>query len=119
MVPDLTGSEGLRVTTIETLQEAARFRNRSNRTAKRRLPSDQPSTKRTKLGTSKPHPVHNDLAVLLFTSGSTGPAKAVELSHSQLIASVQMKSALHAIGPEMTFMSWVCKFTQDEESSNI
>lgn len=111
MVPDLTGPEGLRVTTIETLREAARNKNEINGNAKRRMLSDEPSTKRTKFMTSKPNPVRNDLAVLLFTSGSTGPAKAVELSHSQLIASVQMKSALHGIGPDMNFMSWVCKFT--------
>ena len=109
MVPDLTGPEGLRVTTIETLREAARSKNEINGSTKRKMLSEEPSTKRNKLRTSKSNLVRNDLAVLLFTSGSTGPAKAVELSHSQLIASVQMKSTLHGVGPDMNFMSWVCK----------
>lgn len=50
-----------------------------------------------------------DLAAILFTSGSTGPSKAVEFSHSQLIASVASKAAFHRTHPEMNFGSWICK----------
>ncbi|MCJ1245911.1 hypothetical protein MMC30_003115 [Trapelia coarctata] len=46
-------------------------------------------------------------AVFLYTSGSTGPAKAIEYSHAQLMASVRMKAAIHPIGPDTNFLSWI------------
>lgn len=46
-------------------------------------------------------------AVILFTSGSTGHAKAVEYSHEQLIRSVAAKQSLHGLSEKVTFMSWV------------
>lgn len=46
-------------------------------------------------------------AVLLFTSGSTGHAKAIEYSHEQLIHSVAAKQLLHGLSEEVNFMSWV------------
>ena len=47
-----------------------------------------------------------DLAAVLFTSGSTGRSKAVQCTHSQLIASVRAKSAqLNSHG--QTFMTWI------------
>ena len=50
-----------------------------------------------------------DLAVILFTSGSTGSSKAVEFSHSQLISSVASKAAFHMTHPDMNFGSWIRK----------
>lgn len=48
-----------------------------------------------------------DIAVILFTSGSTGHSKAVKFSHAQLISSVVAKS--NYLGTkDMTFMSWIC-----------
>lgn len=48
-----------------------------------------------------------DLAVLLFTSGSTGNAKAVETRHGQIITSAQAKQKIHKLSPETNFMAWI------------
>ncbi len=47
------------------------------------------------------------LAVLLFTSGSTGRAKAVEIQHGQIITSARAKQKMHKLSAETNFMSWV------------
>lgn len=47
------------------------------------------------------------LAVLLFTSGSTGHSKAVEFTHRQLLRSVQAKQQQHSLNQDMRFMSWI------------
>lgn len=49
----------------------------------------------------------DELATILFTSGSTGPAKGVEYTHSQLIVSSKLKSMFHGMDASNTFMSWV------------
>lgn len=48
----------------------------------------------------------DDIAVLLFTSGSTGHAKAVEIRHQQVIISAQAKRKMHQLSPEVNFMAW-------------
>lgn len=53
--------------------------------------------------------VSRDLAVILFTSGSTGPSKAVEFSHAQLISSVANKAVFHGTHSDMTFSTWICR----------
>ncbi len=50
-----------------------------------------------------------DTAAILFTSGSSGPSKAVEYSHAQLIVSAKNKSSFHDTNYETNFMSWICK----------
>ena len=50
----------------------------------------------------------DDIAAILFTSGSTGHSKAVQYSHAQLIRSVEAKSS-HLSTYDKTFMSWICK----------
>jgi acyl-CoA synthetase (AMP-forming)/AMP-acid ligase II/thioesterase domain-containing protein len=48
----------------------------------------------------------DNLAVILFTSGSTGRAKAVQCSHAQLIASVRAKN-IHLASTGLVFMTWI------------
>jgi acyl-CoA synthetase (AMP-forming)/AMP-acid ligase II/thioesterase domain-containing protein/acyl carrier protein len=49
----------------------------------------------------------HEAATYLFTSGSTGPSKAVEFSHAQLIASSQIKAEANAMDADKTFLSWI------------
>lgn len=49
----------------------------------------------------------DDLAVLLFTSGSTGRSKAVEIRHGQVITSARAKQMRHNLSPDMNFMAWI------------
>jgi acyl-CoA synthetase (AMP-forming)/AMP-acid ligase II/thioesterase domain-containing protein len=46
-------------------------------------------------------------ATLLFTSGSTGPSKAVEFTHHQLIASSQTKALANNMSHDKVFLSWI------------
>jgi acyl-CoA synthetase (AMP-forming)/AMP-acid ligase II/thioesterase domain-containing protein len=49
----------------------------------------------------------HEAATYLFTSGSTGPSKAVEFTHAQLIASSQIKTESNGMTAEDTFLSWI------------
>ncbi|CZT09263.1 probable long-chain-fatty-acid-CoA ligase [Rhynchosporium agropyri] len=46
-------------------------------------------------------------AVLMLTSGSTGNAKAVELGHEQILASVKGKSAALGTASQDVFLNWI------------
>ncbi|MBM9438475.1 non-ribosomal peptide synthetase [Actinacidiphila bryophytorum] len=48
-----------------------------------------------------------DLAVLMLTSGSTGQAKAVMLTHANLLASMRAKNGFHELGASDTVLNWV------------
>jgi long-subunit acyl-CoA synthetase (AMP-forming) len=51
---------------------------------------------------------HPDVpAVLMLTSGSTGNAKAVELSHEQILASLKGKSAATNTTRQDIFLNWI------------
>ncbi|KAK0115934.1 hypothetical protein ONS95_012976 [Cadophora gregata] len=62
-------------------------------------------------GTAPPCPTSSvkgtDTAVLMLTSGSSGNAKAVQLSHDQILASVEGKSKLHGTSNSDTFLNWI------------
>lgn len=56
---------------------------------------------------------HGDkLATVLFTSGSTGYAKGVEYTHTQLVMSSKLKRDFHKMDWSKTFLSWVSKYFQ-------
>ena len=46
-------------------------------------------------------------AVLMLTSGSTGNAKVVPLTHSQILASIQGKSAILGTTKKSRFLNWI------------
>ncbi|KAJ8114485.1 hypothetical protein OPT61_g3649 [Boeremia exigua] len=48
-----------------------------------------------------------ELAMVLFTSGSTGFAKGIEYSGAQLVVSSRLKAKFHNMDSSKTFMSWV------------
>ncbi|KAI0198511.1 acetyl-CoA synthetase-like protein [Astrocystis sublimbata] len=45
--------------------------------------------------------------MLLLTSGSTGNAKAVKFTHSQVLAAVAGKAALRSNPPDQPFLNWI------------
>jgi acyl-CoA synthetase (AMP-forming)/AMP-acid ligase II len=94
----LFASRKLNVKTIEQIQ-------------KRRLPSCEAPTSNGvgHIQITEHRAPSDDIAAILFTSGSTGHSKAVQYSHTQLIASVEAKS-LYLTTHDKTFMSWVCKY---------
>jgi acyl-CoA synthetase (AMP-forming)/AMP-acid ligase II/thioesterase domain-containing protein len=49
----------------------------------------------------------DDLALLMLTSGSTGQAKAVMLTHGNLLASMPAKNGVHRLTPSDTVLNWV------------
>lgn len=49
----------------------------------------------------------DDLAVLMLTSGSTGSAKAVCLTHGQILRAVKGKSKYHETAQETGFLNWI------------
>jgi acyl-CoA synthetase (AMP-forming)/AMP-acid ligase II len=53
----------------------------------------------------------DELATVLFTSGSTGFAKGVEYTHTQLVTSSKLKCDFHQTNSSKTFMSWVSTYT--------
>lgn len=49
----------------------------------------------------------DDLAVLMLTSGSTGLAKAVCLTHGQILKAVEGKSRYHKTAQDTNFLNWI------------
>ena len=56
-------------------------------------------------GSSDPGAGPNDLAVLIFTSGTTGQAKGVMLSHANLLSNVEAVARTFEFGPADRFLS--------------
>ncbi|WP_409061505.1 alpha/beta fold hydrolase [Streptomyces sp. SYP-A7185] len=54
-----------------------------------------------------PEPAPDDLAVLMLTSGSTGSSKAVELTHTNLLAAQAGKAGALDLGPDDTSLNWI------------
>ncbi|KAH8897335.1 acetyl-CoA synthetase-like protein [Thozetella sp. PMI_491] len=48
-----------------------------------------------------------DLAMLMLTSGSTGNAKAVQLTHEQVLAAVSGKASVRKLPQDRPFLNWI------------
>ncbi|KAK2595095.1 hypothetical protein QQS21_007180 [Conoideocrella luteorostrata] len=49
----------------------------------------------------------DSLAMLMLTSGSSGNAKAVRLSHQQILAAVSGKASVRRLAPDGAFLNWI------------
>lgn len=90
LVPEFVDVDALRLYEVETLRYTPGL--------------DDPGSAIPMTGGEKKR---KDTAVLMLTSGSTGSAKAVPLSHGQILQAVQGKSAHHGIEPGDAFFNWV------------
>lgn len=50
---------------------------------------------------------HTDLAMLMLTSGSSGDAKAVKLSHRQIIAAISGKASVRDLPRDKPLLNWI------------
>lgn len=55
----------------------------------------------------KESPRRDSLAMLMLTSGSSGNAKAVQLSHGQILAAVAGKASIRTLPPDGAFLNWI------------
>lgn len=51
----------------------------------------------------------NEICTILFTSGSTGPSKAVSFTHQQLLASSYLKCVANGMSAHHRFLCWICR----------
>lgn len=68
---------------------------------------DPPAVDSPRQNTDENDNEHGDTAMLMLTSGSTGPPKAVPLRHAQVIASVSGKAGVRRLPPGRPFFNWV------------
>lgn len=46
-------------------------------------------------------------AILMFTSGSTGDAKAVRITHKQVLAAIARKASVRQLPLNRSFLNWI------------
>ncbi|KAM4056185.1 AMP-binding enzyme [Hirsutella rhossiliensis] len=66
-----------------------------------------PPADSTALRDSGSNNVNNGPAMLMLTSGSTGNAKAVKLSHRQILAASAAKASVRRLPPDRPFLNWI------------
>ncbi|KAK0712211.1 acyl-protein synthetase [Apiosordaria backusii] len=97
-LPLFEGSNhSLKLQTLETLPSSTEVPTRS-------------TGRRKKDGTSRPSRTtsqNTTPAVLMLTSGSTGNAKAVRLTHRQILAAVAGKASVRPLPPDGAFLNWI------------
>lgn len=93
----------LQLYTIETLCHNAAQPNRDQ-------PTPEPSLTR---GPHSPNPdcidyqEYRDVAMIMLTSGSTGNAKAVPLTHKQVLAAISGKASVRPLHRDRSFLNWI------------
>ncbi|PHH75740.1 hypothetical protein CDD82_4306 [Ophiocordyceps australis] len=85
--------------------QARNFENGGNGQAHNFENGDYTADGSTRCKTNGTH--DKDLAMLMLTSGSTGNAKAVCLSHAQVLASVSGKAAVRKLPQGRPFLNWI------------
>ncbi|KAI1179303.1 hypothetical protein F4777DRAFT_468289 [Nemania sp. FL0916] len=93
-------ADNLHVYTVESLYDASK----SNRIAQLSN-SDVESAQNGEI-----HEIYeggHSLAMLMLTSGSTGNAKAVCLTHHQVLAAIRGKSVTRAVSSGRSFLNWI------------
>jgi acyl-CoA synthetase (AMP-forming)/AMP-acid ligase II/acyl carrier protein len=58
-------------------------------------------------GASRPEPAPDDLAMLQYTSGTTGDSKGVMLTHAALLANVRQMVVAGGMSPDEVVVSWL------------
>ncbi|KAI1151962.1 acyl-protein synthetase [Nemania diffusa] len=94
------GANNLHLYTVETLYDTSRL-DRVAQLGNREADSVQ---------NAKIHDFYeggNSLAMLMLTSGSTGNAKAVCLTHHQVLAAIRAKSVTRTVSPGHSFLNWI------------
>ncbi|KAI2468974.1 acetyl-CoA synthetase-like protein [Annulohypoxylon bovei var. microspora] len=94
-------SHSLKVHTVESLVGGTSPRQASKATCFESMPlgEDMRSVKNA--------PDDSSLAVLMLTSGSTGNAKAVRLTHGQILAAIAGKASVRPLPESGAFLNWI------------
>ncbi|KAI0973824.1 acetyl-CoA synthetase-like protein [Xylaria arbuscula] len=66
-----------------------------------------PTTTNGSVEGSQSKPDRSSLAILMLTSGTTGNAKAVRLTHQQILAAVSGKASIRPSPPSSSFLNWI------------
>ena len=99
--------DNARATLLVTVPEAHRvsrlLRSSVDSLREVRTPDELPLTGDTTL----PVPQPDDIALIQYTSGSTGNPKGVVLTHRHLLANIAAMARASRVGPDDTFVSWL------------
>lgn len=100
LYPEFSDVGRLRIRTVESLYKASGHLHGS----KTHTPDSIDSENTSNSNVSRPR---SDLAVLMLTSGSSGQAKVVCLSHDQIIHAVKGKSQHLSLTQNDTILNWI------------
>lgn len=96
LLPEFASQDVLRIQTIDDFPPVPKDFNGYSMRGGVFCPVDQGTFKKS-----------GSLALLMLTSGSTGNAKAVRLTHGQILASVEGKSKAHSTRGQRPFLNWI------------
>ncbi|KAF5879006.1 putative thioesterase domain protein [Botrytis fragariae] len=96
LLPEFASQDVLRIQTIDDLPPVPKDFDGYSMRGGIFCPLDQVTLKKS-----------GSLALLMLTSGSTGNAKAVRLTHGQILASVEGKSKAHSTRGQLPFLNWI------------